>query len=52
MTVLDGTMSEAATVLEHRAASDPPLDTTEKGDGVKPTQEFANKSQRVADGVA
>ena len=39
MTVLDGTMSEAATVLEHRAASDPPLDTTEKGDGVKPTQQ-------------
>ena len=33
-------MSEAATVLEHRAASDPPLATTEKGDGVKPTQEF------------
>ena len=39
MTVLDGRMSEAAAVWEHRAASDPPLDTTEKGDGVKPTQQ-------------
>ena len=52
MTDLDVRMSEAATVLEHRAASDPPLDTTEKGDGVKPTQELADKRQRVAAGVA
>lgn len=41
MTVLGGRMSEAAAVWEHRAASDPPLDTTEKGDGVEPTQEPA-----------
>ena len=51
MTVLDGRMSEAAAVWEHRAASGPPLDTTEKGDGVKPTQEPVNKPRRVAGGV-
>ena len=52
MTDQDGRMSKAATVWEHRAASGPPLDLTEKGDGVKPTQEPANKCRAVAGGVA